>query len=114
MFFRLPLGSARRFAALLLLLGIVFGGSVDAAACESADEIAEITALVSDHSGEQQLPDHSRHGACTHGHCHHGAQHVPPIIFQTDPLLAHAEYTPSGERRLGSIIPACLKRPPRA
>ena len=67
MFLRLPLGSARRFAALLLLLGVMLGGAVDAIACEPASEITAINAADAEPLGQKQLPDDERHGDCVHG-----------------------------------------------
>lgn len=115
MAFRLRLGSARRFAALFLLLGVMLGGAVDAVACEPRTEIAVVVAADSADTGNHQpLPDNDRHGACIHGHCHHGAQQVPQIAVAEDlPVVADLP-EPSGEHRLISITPSSLKRPPRA
>jgi hypothetical protein len=114
MFLRLPLGSARRFAALLLLAGVMLGGAVDAIACEPTTEITAIAASSADHGNQEQLPDNDRHGVCVHGHCHHGAQQVPQIAIAEDLHVIATLPVPSGEQRLTSITPSSLKRPPRA
>ena len=114
MFFRLPLGSARRFAALVLLLGVMLGGAVDAIACEPTTEMTAVAAHAADTDSGEQVPDTDRHGACVHGHCHHGAQQVPQVATAEELPLVAAPPVPSGERRLTSISPSSLKRPPRA
>lgn len=114
MLFGLPLRSVRRFAAILLLFGAMFAGSVDAVACDPATEMASIEAGVVDQDGHGQIPDNDQHGACMHGHCHHGAQHVPPLASQMESPLVLTVHELAGERRLGSITPDSLKRPPRA
>ncbi|HEY6815614.1 MAG TPA: hypothetical protein VI168_08760 [Croceibacterium sp.] len=114
MVLRLRLGSARRFAALLLLLGVMLGGAVDAIACEPTAEIAAVEAASADPGSHEQLPDDDRHGACVHGHCHHGAQQVPQIAAAEDLPIVADQPVPSREHRLASITPDLLKRPPRA
>ena len=114
MFLRLPLGSARRFAALLLLLGVMLGGAVDAIACEPASEITAINAADAEPLGQKQLPDDERHGDCIHGHCHHGGQLVAALDNSSELLIASAEHQPVGESRLASITLDSPKRPPRA
>jgi len=114
MVLRLHLGSVRRFAALLLLIGVMLGGAVDAIACEPTGEMTAVAAASVDTHGHEQGPDNDRHGACIHGHCHHGAQQVPQIAAAEDLPLVVDEPVPSGEHRLTSIIPDSLKRPPRA
>lgn len=114
MLFGLPLRSVRRVAAILLLFGAMFAGSVDAVACEPATEMASIEAGAVDRDGHDQSPDNDRHGACVHGHCHHGAQNVPPLASQMESPLVLVMHELAGERRLASITPDSLKRPPRA
>src|SRR5690606_29999513 len=62
----LPLGSARRLAALLLLLGVMLGGGFDAIVCEPSTEIAVAAVDSADHDSHQQGPDSDRHGGCIH------------------------------------------------
>jgi len=113
MFLRLPLRSARRFAAVFLLLGVMLGGAVDAIACEPTTEMT-VAAASSDPGGHEQVPDSDRHGACVHGHCHHGTQQVPQMVTAELLPIAVTLPVPSGEPRLTSITPGSLKRPPRA
>ena len=114
MFLRLPLGSARRFAALLLLLGVMLGGAVDAIACEPSNEITAVAAEAVEQGNHEQVPDDERHGDCVHGHCHHGAQQVTGAAFHADMLPRRAEHQPLDEQRLASITLDSLQRPPRA
>jgi hypothetical protein len=101
-------------AALLLLLGVMVGGTVDAVACEPTAEITAVAAAPADTGAPEQLPDDDRHGACVHGHCHHGAQQVPPVAAAEDLAIVADRPAPPGEPRLTSITPDSLKRPPRA
>ena len=114
MFLRLPLGSARRFAALLLLMGIMLGGGVDAIACEPSTEMAEISAAEAKQGDHQQPRGNERHGDCVHGHCHHGVSYVQAVAGAAGFLIAPVEHRQSGEPRLASITSNSLKRPPRA
>ena len=114
MFMRLPLRSARRFAALLLLLGVMLGGTVDAVACEPVSEIAAATTAGYVPGDQHQLPGDNQHGDCVHGHCHHGVPTIPPLAEQSDLLRVRAEHTLSSTATLVSIPPDSLKRPPRA
>lgn len=110
---RLRLGSARRFAALFLLLGVMLGGGVDAIACDPMTEMV-VAAASADPSGHEQAPDGDKHGACLHGHCHHSAQQVPQMAAAEELPLVATQHVPSGAHRLTSIVPDSLKRPPRA
>lgn len=114
MFLRLRLGSARRFAALFLLLGVMLGGAVDAIACEPTTEMTAVAEAAAHPGDHEQLPDNERHGACVHGHCHHGAQQVPQIATAEPLPPLVVEPVPLGVRALTSTIPDTLKRPPRA
>jgi len=118
MLLRLRLGNVPHIAALLLLLGIVLGGAVDAAACEPDKEFAAVTAIVADTPADSgtrdEAPAKERHGECVHGHCHHGAQQVPSQVAQVDSPTVSVEHPVSGESVLVSLPPGSLKRPPRA
>ncbi len=111
---RLRLGSARRFAALFLLVGIMLGGAVDAIACEPTTEMSAVAEASAHPDSHEQLPDNEKHGACVHGHCHHGAQQVPQIATAEDLPTLTVEPVASGVRDLTSITPDSPKRPPRA
>lgn len=67
----------RPFAALLILVALLMGSAIDAAACEPefvAHSQAEVSA---DGSGEQDpAGKDKKHGVCAHGHCHHASQAV--------------------------------------
>ena len=113
----LPLGSVRRFAALLLMLGVLLGGAVDAIACEPATEAAtSVTsvALSESQGGDHQQPKSDHDGVCIHGHCHHGASAVQAVAVPADVPAYDADHPLPREHRLASIVPDTLKRPPRA
>ena len=114
MLLRLRLGNVPHIAALLLLLGIVLGGAVDAVACEPISEIAAVTAVAAEPGSPEQVPGAERHGDCIHGHCHHGTQQVPALAFQVVPPMVSVEHVAPGESGLASLSPGSLKRPPRA
>jgi hypothetical protein len=117
MVLRLPLGSVRRFAALLLLLGVLLGGAVDAIACEPATEAAAAVTKVTvgeRQSGDDQLPRSDHGGVCTHGHCHHGVSAFQPVAAWADVTVYHEDHPLPRERHLASIVPDSLERPPRA
>lgn len=114
---RLPLNGVRRLAVLLLLVGVMLGGSIDAAACEPEGEFAAV--VVSTAAGDSQTSDHqlpaSHDGACMHGHCHHGVSDIQPMAgLAGAPGYLVAAHAWSLERSLTSVIPDTLKRPPRA
>lgn len=117
MVLRLPLGSVRRFAALLLMLGVLLGGAVDAIACEPETEAAtSVTSVVvgEGQGGDHQQPKGDHDGVCIHGHCHHGVSAVQSVAALTDLPAYHADHPLPRERHLASIVPDALKRPPRA
>lgn len=120
MLLRLRFGNAPHVAAILLLLGIVLGGAVDAVACEPTIEIAAATAIaaepdiLADAGTRDQAPGQERHGDCIHGHCHHGAQQVPPLAVEIELPMVSVEHVTPGENDLSSIPPGTFKRPPRA
>ena len=117
MLVRFRLGTVPHLAALVLLLGIVLGGAVDAVACEPIIETAAVTAVAADAadpgSGDQ-APGQERHADCIHGHCHHGAQQLPSLALQVVPPAVSVEHLSFGESSLASLSPSSLKRPPRA
>lgn len=53
----LPLGSAQRLAALLLLFGVMLGGGLDAIVCEPSTEIAVAAVYSANHDSHEQGPD---------------------------------------------------------
>jgi hypothetical protein len=114
MFLRFPPGSARRFAALLLLLGAMFGASVDAIACEPTSELTTVEAASVNQDGQKQPPGSEQHGDCVHGHCHHGAQQVRPLALEVKLPAAPVKHALPGEHGLASATLDSLKRPPRA
>ena len=106
---------SRPVAALLILLAMMFGGAIDAAACEP--EFSETTASAvyqADDEQDKTSKPIEQHGACVHGHCHHGSQSIAVftempashptllvLLWRTDILLKPYPGDP-------------LRRPPRA
>jgi len=114
MFSRLPLDSARRLAALLLLLGVMLGGTVDAVACEPTTEVTVLVIAVDDQDGDHQQPGGVHDSECIHGHCHHVVPIIQPTAVIGDVLGDLSNHPMPGDRRLASIDPNTLRRPPRA
>ena len=76
---RLSVLNMRPLAALLLLLAVMFGGALDAAACAPQSSSFEQVAIGDEPApAEEQTDDQTdNHAVCSHGnchHCHHGAQ----------------------------------------
>ena len=105
----------RPLAALFLLLAVLLGGTVEAAACEPAAVAFEQVDISSD-GGDEQNPSGKtdQHGVCSHGHCHHCAQYIDSRS-DAAPVLAvmatHFGLTRSG---LVQARPKLIKEPPRA
>jgi len=108
--------SFRGFAALLLLVGVMLGGAIDAAACEPE---LQASSFVDVHASEQDQDTQDQgtaddDGACVHGHCHHGTsslakmQDIAAVGFTAAVPIAT---TQSG---LVPVIGNTPKRPPRA
>ena len=114
MILRLPLGSVRRFAVLLLLLGVMFGGAVDAVACEPAFKTTAVAALEHEQRAPQESPDDQRHGDCVGNHCHHGAPTIPLLAEQSELPIMQGGHLVSGDSPLDSITADFPERPPRA
>ena len=114
MFARIPLGSARRLLALLLLVGVMLGGSVDAIACEPINEAVAAVHAGTDQAGDHQVPGGDHEGACIHGHCHHGVPHLQDLAALAALPAYLVQHPLPGERRLASITADSPKRPPRA
>lgn len=104
-------------AVLLLLVGMLLGGTVDAIACEPATEVAAYVTSITvskSQSSDHKTPQSDHDGVCVHGHCHHGVSHVQPLATLIDLPAYNADHPLLLEHRLASIIPDALKRPPRA
>jgi len=119
MILRFPLGGVRRFAALLLLLGVMLIGAVDAVACElDTEAVPSVTLVVGSDSqadgDHHRLPESGHDGVCIHGHCHHSVPHIQPVIALMDMPAYHADHPLPRENRLASLTSDPLKRPPRA
>lgn len=109
--------TAKRFSALLLLVAILLGGSVEAVACEPAPSAATSAVFADQDMGsENDAPggQSENHGLCAQGHCHHG----PQALAETSPAVA---IQPTDEVRsaflentLDARVTDALKRPPRA
>ncbi|WP_156457696.1 hypothetical protein [Altererythrobacter sp. Root672] len=114
MFRLLSHGSARRFAALLLLLGVMLGGTVDVVACEPTTEISVLAVAGADEPSDHQIPGADHDGVCIHGHCHHGVPYIQQLTALTEVAAYHGDHPLPLDRILTSIDPDTLKRPPRA
>lgn len=110
---RMPLLALKPFFAMLILFGLVFSVSVDAAVC--GPEIGELTSAeaASSETGKD-LPDSpvGQHGICAHGHNHLSSQ----VAESSDATIGglytsvHHLYEPVG---LTSIQLGISKPPPR-
>ena len=108
----------RPLAALLLVLAVMFGGALDAAACapqsSSFEQIAigDEPAPADDQTGDQT----DNHAVCSHGnchHCHHGAQpdrQSSGVAVETPP----AAHFGVAVAPLSSAELLSFKEPPRA
>ena len=105
----------RPLAALFLLLAVLIGGTIEAAACEF--EPAAFEQLdISSNDGDDPSPGDStaKHGVCAHGHCHHGAQ---SIDSNSDTASIPAAASVHFRRAMPGLSEARLKlvkEPPRA
>ena len=104
----------RPFAALLLLLGAILGGTIDAAACEPVTETFVAVGAVESQPDTEKLPSGDRDGVCIHGHCHHGISHIETIALVGEEYAYHVDHPPWRDQSLASIVPDNLMRPPRA
>lgn len=105
----------RPLAALFLLLAVLLGGTIEAAACEP-EAVAFEQIDISSHDGDDQNPGGKteQHGLCSHGHCHHSPQLIDSPN-NAAPVLA-ATSTHFGLIKLGlrQASPNLVKEPPRA
>lgn len=119
MTYRLRLWTIRPLAAMLLVLALLVGGAVDAAACEFEDASQGSTSIaMADEQADESPtrddePRHDGDSGCVHGHCHHGAHSLiargdaAPAVAMSD-----ARY-PSAPKRLIAVAPDIPKQPPR-
>ncbi|HLV08328.1 MAG TPA: hypothetical protein VKY80_11700 [Croceibacterium sp.] len=109
--------AGRSVAVLLLLLAMVLGGAIEAAACEPEIAIASASAsfdLNADADENQPDGQPDQHGFCAHGHCHHGSQAIA-----NNAQMSAYEWTfvlPAGvpDRALEPVVTDTPNRPPRA
>ena len=103
----------RPLAALFLMLCVLLGGSIEAAACEPAAAFEQIDIVSSD--GDEPSPGEEtvQHGVCAHGHCHHSAQFIESqsdTALMAAAMATHFGLTSTG---LGQTKSKLIKEPPR-
>lgn len=108
--------SFRAFAALLLLVAVILGGAIDAAACEPE---LQASSFVDVHAAEQDQDTQDQgtaddDGACVHGHCHHGAQSLAKYDLVPSVLFIAEVPTAVDQTNLVPVVGSTPKRPPRA
>ena len=110
--------SLRPLAALLLVLVVMFGGALDAAACASPTSSFGQVAVSDDASPADERTDDQTgtDAVCFHGnchHCHHGAQpdRLSADVAVETPPAAHFGVAVSP---LSSAELLSFKEPPRA
>ena len=105
----------RPLAALFLLLAVLLGGTVEAAACEPAAVAFEQVDISSHDGDEQNSRDKAdQHGVCAHGHCHHSPQLIDSSNDAAQVLAATAAHFGLTKRGLREARPKLIKEPPRA
>jgi len=117
MLVRLPLVRFRPLAALLFLLALLLGGTLDAAACEPEFGFAEAAASAAvdgEHDGNGSDREPAPQDVCVHGHCHHCGQVV--LSDEDAPAVPFAAVSPahSPVPWLDPVTSDTPKRPPRA
>jgi|SRR5690606_40464428 len=105
----------RALLALLLLVGVMLGGALDAAACEPELHPASLAEVhIADEDQDPVDQERSEGDACVHGHCHHGAQ--SPVKSQDVTTVMFVAIIPAAVDQT-SLVPiqgVTPKRPPRA
>lgn len=110
-----PFARSRPLLALLLLLSVMIGGAVEAAACEPEwGHSTDVSSHVD--GGDRQNSDQKRetHGTCVHGHCHHWPQFMRDEPAPSTIAASSAPHQGLAEARLTAIEGDTPKRPPRA
>jgi len=112
---RLSTLTFRPFAALLILVALLMGSAIDAAACEPefvAHAQVEVAVDGADEQGSDS--DDQDHAVCAHGHCHHGTQILGGSGAAADaPAPASITFGSHPDGLAGTSIPL-PKQPPRA
>lgn len=105
----------RPLAALLILVALLMGSAVDAAACEPEFVAHAQVELTADGSGDQEpAGKDKKHGVCAHGHCHHVFQAVDPTA-DTGPVIAtRLILFGSNQPNLRGTLSSLPKPPPQA
>lgn len=105
----------RPLAALFLLLAVLLGGAIEAAACES-EPVAFEQVDISSHDGGDQNPSGKteQHGVCSHGHCHHSPQLTNSSNDAAQVLASTSTHFGLIKLGLRQASPNLVKEPPRA
>ena len=105
----------RPLAALFLLLTVLLGATIEAAACEP-EAVAFEQVDISSHGGDDQNPSGKteQHGVCSHGHCHHSPQLTNSSNDAAQVLAATSTHFVLTKVGLRQASPNLVKEPPRA
>lgn len=106
----------RPLAALLILVALLIGGSIDAVACEpELTASAQVEAASDGPSNPKSDDKDEKYAACAHGHCHYCSN---ALVARTgdfaDAFAAPAIHFGSREAGLTSTASSLPKPPPRA
>ena len=112
---RLSALTLRPLAALLILVALLMGSAIDAAACEP--EFAQHAQIETsaDADGEQNTDGTvEQHGVCAHGHCHHASSMIDHNSDGAAAIATPLDLFRSPQARLAGTAISLPKQPPRA
>lgn len=110
-----PISAFRPLAALLLLLSVLLGGAIDAAACTPEQPMLEQVDLSTSDGSQPDSGDRTdKHAVCAHGHCHHGAQMIGSVSEAEHMPAATVPHFGRPLAGVGQRLAGPIKEPPRA